>query len=159
MRIYGDRGQKYDQLHFSAFEAGRPELAWIAESDLIEATLTQAIRFSKNLQSIEASVDEVRFEPNTLPTLSLSNGQIITTVQGQDVTVSITNGNVFINEAQVTVADVPASNGVVRPSPDEARLGPQYQFFHECAGHRGWRANVCRRGFGGGKICGNARRA
>ncbi|MEN9347918.1 MAG: hypothetical protein RLZZ77_1429, partial [Bacteroidota bacterium] len=44
---------------------------------------------------------------------SLSNGQIITTVQGQDVTVSITNGNVFINEAQVTVADVPASNGVV----------------------------------------------
>ncbi|NBO87873.1 MAG: ubiquinone biosynthesis protein UbiH, partial [Burkholderiaceae bacterium] len=75
MRIYGDRGQKHDQLHFSAFEAGRPELAWIAESDLIEATLTQAIRFSKNLQSIEASVDEVRFEPNTSPTLSLSNGQ------------------------------------------------------------------------------------
>jgi ubiquinone biosynthesis UbiH/UbiF/VisC/COQ6 family hydroxylase len=75
MRIYGDRGQKHDQLHFSAFEAGRPELAWIAESDLIEATLTQAIRFSKNLQSIEASVDEVRFEQNTSPTLSLSNGQ------------------------------------------------------------------------------------
>lgn len=77
MRIYGDRGQKHDQLHFSAFEAGRPELAWIAESDLIEATLTQAIRFSKNLQSIEASVDEVKFEPNTSPTLSLSNGQTI----------------------------------------------------------------------------------
>ncbi|MBM3349633.1 MAG: ubiquinone biosynthesis protein UbiH [Betaproteobacteria bacterium] len=77
MRIYGDHGQKHDQLHFSAFEAGRPELAWIAESDLIEATLTQAIRFSKNLQSIEASVDEVRFEPNTSPTLSLSNGQTI----------------------------------------------------------------------------------
>jgi ubiquinone biosynthesis UbiH/UbiF/VisC/COQ6 family hydroxylase len=77
MRIYGDRGQKYDQLHFSAFEAGRPELAWIAESDLIEATLTQAMRFSKNLQSIEASVDEVWFEPNTSPTLSLSNGQTI----------------------------------------------------------------------------------
>ncbi len=77
MRIYGDRGQKHDQLHFSAFESGRPELAWIAESDLIEATLTQAIRFSKNLQSIEASVEEVRFEPNTSPTLSLSNGQTI----------------------------------------------------------------------------------
>jgi ubiquinone biosynthesis UbiH/UbiF/VisC/COQ6 family hydroxylase len=75
MRIYGDRGHKHDQLHFSAFESGRPELAWIAESDLIEATLTQAIRFNKNLQSIEASVDEVRFEPNTSPTLSLSNGQ------------------------------------------------------------------------------------
>lgn len=77
MRIYGDRGQQYDQLHFSAFEAGRPELAWIAESDLIEATLTQAIRFSKNLQSIEASVDQVGFEPTVPPTLTLSNGQTI----------------------------------------------------------------------------------
>ncbi len=77
MRIYGDRGQQHDQLHFSAFEAGRPELAWIAESDLIEATLTQAIRFSKNLQSIEASIDEVQFEPNSSPTLSLSNGQTL----------------------------------------------------------------------------------
>jgi len=77
MRIYGDRGQKYDQLHFSAFESGRPELAWIAESDLIEVTLTQAIRFSKNLQSLEASVDEVQFEPNASPKLSLSNGQTI----------------------------------------------------------------------------------
>lgn len=77
MRIYGDRGQKYDQLHFSAFEAGRPELAWIAESDLIESTLTQAIRFSKNLQSMEASVSEVRFDPATSPTLNLSDGQAI----------------------------------------------------------------------------------
>jgi 2-octaprenylphenol hydroxylase len=77
MRIYGDRGQRHDELHFSAFEAGRPELAWIGESDSIESTLTQAIRFSKNLESIEASVDEVRFEPNTSPTLSLSNGQTI----------------------------------------------------------------------------------
>ena len=25
MRIYGDRGQNHDQLHFSAFEAGRPD--------------------------------------------------------------------------------------------------------------------------------------
>jgi 2-octaprenylphenol hydroxylase len=77
MRIYGDRGQRHDQLHFSAFEAGRPELAWIAESDLIESTLTQAIRFSTNLQSIKASAHEVRFEPRTSPTLTLSNGQTI----------------------------------------------------------------------------------
>ncbi|MFM7233052.1 MAG: fasciclin domain-containing protein [Flavobacteriales bacterium] len=44
---------------------------------------------------------------------SLSNGQTITTLQGQDVTVSITGGNVFINDAQVTVADLVADNGVV----------------------------------------------
>jgi uncharacterized surface protein with fasciclin (FAS1) repeats len=44
---------------------------------------------------------------------SLSNGQTIATLQGEDVTVSITGGNVFINNAQVTVADLVADNGVV----------------------------------------------
>jgi uncharacterized surface protein with fasciclin (FAS1) repeats len=43
----------------------------------------------------------------------LSNGQIITTLQGQNVTVSITGADVFINDAQVTVADIMADNGVV----------------------------------------------
>jgi uncharacterized surface protein with fasciclin (FAS1) repeats len=44
---------------------------------------------------------------------SLSDGQIITTLQGQDVTVTIDMGNVFINDAQVIVADLQAENGVV----------------------------------------------
>jgi uncharacterized surface protein with fasciclin (FAS1) repeats len=44
---------------------------------------------------------------------SLTNGQTITTLQGQDVTVSITGGNVFINNAQVIMADITADNGVV----------------------------------------------
>jgi uncharacterized surface protein with fasciclin (FAS1) repeats len=44
---------------------------------------------------------------------SLSDGQMIATLQGQDVTVTITGGNVFINDAQVIVADIIADNGVV----------------------------------------------
>jgi uncharacterized surface protein with fasciclin (FAS1) repeats len=47
------------------------------------------------------------------PSSSLSNGQTVTTLQGDDVTVSITNGNVFINDAQVTTADIIADNGIV----------------------------------------------
>ena len=43
----------------------------------------------------------------------LSDGMVITTLQGQDVTVTITGGNVFINGAQVIVADIIADNGVV----------------------------------------------
>ena len=43
----------------------------------------------------------------------LSNGQSITTLQGTDVTVTISDGSVFINDAQVIVADIETDNGVV----------------------------------------------
>ena len=43
----------------------------------------------------------------------LSDGQTITTLLGEDVTVTITADGVFINNAQVTVADILADNGVV----------------------------------------------
>ena len=43
----------------------------------------------------------------------LSDGQMIETLVGEDVTVSITTDGVFINDAQVTVADIAADNGVV----------------------------------------------
>jgi uncharacterized surface protein with fasciclin (FAS1) repeats len=44
---------------------------------------------------------------------SLSNGQTVTTLQGQDVTVTIAGSMVYINNAMVTVADIDATNGVV----------------------------------------------
>jgi uncharacterized surface protein with fasciclin (FAS1) repeats len=43
----------------------------------------------------------------------LFNGQTITTLQSNDVTVTIDTSGVFINNAQVTVADIVATNGVV----------------------------------------------
>ena len=43
----------------------------------------------------------------------LSNNQIVTTLLGTDVTVTITGGNVYIDNAMVTVADIVADNGVV----------------------------------------------
>ena len=49
----------------------------------------------------------------TNPSSSLADGQIIETVLGQDITVSITNGNVFINNAQVIVDNIIATNGIV----------------------------------------------
>ena len=50
--------------------------------------------------------------PANAPSSSLSDGQMVTTLLGQDVTVTI-NGGVMINNAMVTVADITASNGVV----------------------------------------------
>lgn len=43
----------------------------------------------------------------------LQDGQTITTANGEDVTVTIVDGNVFINDAQVIIADLEADNGVV----------------------------------------------
>ena len=44
----------------------------------------------------------------------LSDGQTVTTLNGADVTVSVEcDGSIFINDAQVTVADIEADNGVV----------------------------------------------
>ena len=43
----------------------------------------------------------------------LSDGQQVETLLGENVTVSITADGVFINDAQVTVADLEADNGVV----------------------------------------------
>lgn len=49
----------------------------------------------------------------TVLSSDLEDGQIITTINGEDVVVTIENGDVFINDAQVIVADLIADNGVV----------------------------------------------
>jgi ubiquinone biosynthesis UbiH/UbiF/VisC/COQ6 family hydroxylase len=59
MRIYGDRGEKNDHLHLSAFEAGAPQLAWIGEANLVEHTLDQASRFQNKLERIADVVDNL----------------------------------------------------------------------------------------------------
>ena len=76
MRIYGDRGEKQDQLHLSAFEAGTPQLAWIGESNLIEHTLDQASRFQNKLERINDSVDRMVVDTNG-STLHLKDGSSI----------------------------------------------------------------------------------
>jgi ubiquinone biosynthesis UbiH/UbiF/VisC/COQ6 family hydroxylase len=73
MRIYGDRGEKNDQLHLSAFEAGTPQLAWIGESNLIEHTLDQASRFQNKLERIRDAVEKIHMDADG-STLHLKNG-------------------------------------------------------------------------------------
>lgn len=76
MRIYGDRGEKNDHLHLSAFEAGTPQLAWIGESNLIEHTLDQASRFQNKLERISDIVEKIPVDSNE-STLHLKNGDSI----------------------------------------------------------------------------------
>ena len=76
MRIYGDRGEKNDQLHLSAFEAGTPQLAWIGESNLIEHTLDQASRFQNKLERISDTVEKIEVDAEGT-SLHLKNGGIV----------------------------------------------------------------------------------
>ena len=48
-----------------------------------------------------------------VPSSALSNSQVVTTLLGTDVIVTINGGNVYIDNAMVTVADIVADNGVV----------------------------------------------
>ena len=76
MRIYGDRGEKNDQLHLSAFEAGTPQLAWIGEANLIEHTIDQASRFQNKLERISDAAEKIEVNTDS-STLYLKNGSII----------------------------------------------------------------------------------
>jgi ubiquinone biosynthesis UbiH/UbiF/VisC/COQ6 family hydroxylase len=76
MRIYGDRGEKNDQLHLSAFEAGTPQLAWIGESNLVEHTLDQASRFQNKLERLTDVVEKIGTDHEGV-TLNLKNGGVI----------------------------------------------------------------------------------
>jgi ubiquinone biosynthesis UbiH/UbiF/VisC/COQ6 family hydroxylase len=73
MQIYGDRGEKNDHLHLSAFEAGTPQLAWIGESNLIEHTIDQASRFQNKLERISDVVETIDVDTEG-STLQLKNG-------------------------------------------------------------------------------------
>jgi ubiquinone biosynthesis UbiH/UbiF/VisC/COQ6 family hydroxylase len=76
MRIFGDRGEKHDQLHLSAFEAGTPQLAWIGESNVIEHTLDQASRFQNKLERIADVVENIEVDSEGAM-LHLKNGSAL----------------------------------------------------------------------------------
>ena len=50
---------------------------------------------------------------DSIMSTDLSDGQTIETLFGADVTITIADGNVMVNDAMVTVADIVGSNGVV----------------------------------------------
>ena len=62
MRIYGDSGEMADGIHFSAFEANLPKLAYIIESQQIEEALDLATTFTKFITRLEASFESISID-------------------------------------------------------------------------------------------------
>ncbi|KAG0164873.1 hypothetical protein DFQ28_005545 [Apophysomyces sp. BC1034] len=63
MRVFGDA---HAQLHFSAFQAAAPQLAWIVESSLIECALDAALRFQPQLTWYESRAQQLRTHPEAV---------------------------------------------------------------------------------------------
>ena len=79
---------------FAALPAGTLD-AVLADIDLLTAILTYHVVGGTTLST------------------DLADGQVVTTLSGADVTVTINAEGVFINDAQVVLADLLADNGVV----------------------------------------------
>ncbi|ALF86961.1 MULTISPECIES: UbiH/UbiF family hydroxylase [Ralstonia solanacearum species complex] len=81
MRVFGDeaatRGEyAHADLHFSAYAAGTPQLAWIAESSLIERALETALRFAHTVQTFTHAATGFEMEADAVR-LTLADGQAI----------------------------------------------------------------------------------
>jgi ubiquinone biosynthesis UbiH/UbiF/VisC/COQ6 family hydroxylase len=127
MRIFGDRGEKHDQLHLSAFEAGIPQLAWIGEANIIEHTLDQASRFQNKLERITSSVEHIEAD-STEAILHLKNGAVL---QAQLIIAADGANSPIRNELGISVKEESYSqNGVVANwQCTHAHLETAYQWF------------------------------
>lgn len=81
---------------FAALPAGTVDGLLLPES---KAALTNILTYHVVAGAVKAA--------------DLTDGQIVKTLQGEDLTVTIKDGNVMINGANVTAADLEGSNGVV----------------------------------------------
>lgn len=63
--------------------------------------------------TVVASILRYHIVSDAVYSSALSNGMIVRTLEGPQVFISVTGGNVYVNTAKVTAADVTASNGVV----------------------------------------------
>jgi 2-polyprenylphenol 6-hydroxylase len=71
MRVFGDA---FAELHFSAFQAAVPQLAWIVESHLIEQSLDAALRFQPNLTWFDSRAQGMALHDDTAH-LTLASGE------------------------------------------------------------------------------------
>jgi 2-octaprenylphenol hydroxylase len=65
-------------LHFSAFQASVPQLAWIVESSLIEQSLDAALRFSPSLSWFESRAQGMTVEADAAH-IALASGEMLET--------------------------------------------------------------------------------
>ncbi|PSB91605.1 UbiH/UbiF family hydroxylase [Candidatus Pandoraea novymonadis] len=71
IRVFGD-GDAHSELHFSAYQASVPQLAWIVELSNLERALDTALRFSPQVHWLNAEVEGLSITEESA-TLRLKN--------------------------------------------------------------------------------------
>ncbi|MDP9546508.1 UNVERIFIED_ORG: ubiquinone biosynthesis UbiH/UbiF/VisC/COQ6 family hydroxylase [Burkholderia cepacia] len=126
MRVYGDA---HAELHFSAYQASVPQLAWIAESSLVEASLDAALRFQPNLTWFDARAQgfDVR---DDAAVLTLSSGQVLEA----DLVVGADGAHSWVRSqmgARVERRDYRQTGVVANFKASLPHRETAYQWFHE----------------------------
>ncbi|WP_169239971.1 fasciclin domain-containing protein [Candidatus Roseilinea sp. NK_OTU-006] len=79
-----------------------------------ELLATTGLNVNQLLQAPElAQILQYHVLSGKVNAADITNGMRATTVQGKPVTFEVRDGSVYINGAKVTIADIPASNGVI----------------------------------------------
>ncbi|MBJ9968515.1 UbiH/UbiF family hydroxylase [Burkholderia seminalis] len=126
MRVYGDA---HAELHFSAYQASVPQLAWIAESSLVEVSLDAALRFQPNLTWFDARAQgfDVR---DDAAVLTLSSGQVLEA----DLVVGADGAHSWVRSqigARVERRDYRQTGVVANFKASLPHRETAYQWFHE----------------------------
>ncbi|CAI8694106.1 UbiH/UbiF family hydroxylase [Burkholderia pyrrocinia] len=126
MRVYGDA---HAELHFSAYQASEPQLAWIAESSLVETSLDAALRFQPNLTWFDARAQgfDVR---DDAAVLTLSSGQVLEA----DLVVGADGAHSWVRSqmgAKVERRDYRQTGVVANFKASLPHRETAYQWFHE----------------------------
>ena len=96
--------------------SGEGPFTVFAPTDAAITALVEALEITaEDLLALEGLGDILLYHVVNATAMStdLSDGQMITTMLGEDVTITIMDGTVMVNDATVTVADITADNGVV----------------------------------------------
>ena len=96
--------------------SGEGPFTVFAPTDAAITSLVEALEITaEDLLALEGLGDILLYHVVNATALStdLSDGQMVTTMLGEDVTITIMDGTVMVNDATVTVADITADNGVV----------------------------------------------
>ncbi|MGH8781814.1 UbiH/UbiF family hydroxylase [Paraburkholderia sp.] len=126
MRVFGDA---HAELHFSAFQASVPQLAWIAESSLIERALDAALRFQANLTWLDTRAQGLDVTP-TGATVALANGRAI----AADLVVGADGAHSWVRaqiESNVTRRDYRQTGVVANFKAERPHRETAYQWFRD----------------------------